>query len=107
MRIEAAACFRNWPTRCPAAAVRVDDATRVPPKAGEEAPELAEGASSFVSVGLAPDGGGAQSYGEEEDESEAKREDAAHGIPFRKAAPVRATVPERSGLTRDMVPRDD
>lgn len=88
------------------ATIGIDDAARISPELYDEAPQLAEGAGHLVARGLAPEGWGAQGCGEEEDEKDARRIDAAHGVPFRKAALERAALPARAGLTSHMVQRE-
>jgi hypothetical protein len=85
----------------------VDDATRISPELYDQVPELAEGAGHLRTGGLSPEGRGRQGSSEKEDEKDARRTEAAHGVPFRKATPERALVPARAGLTSHMVPRDD
>jgi hypothetical protein len=85
----------------------VEDATGISPELYDEVPKLAEGAGHLGSGGLSPEGRSCQGCSEEEDEKDARRTEAAHGVPFRKATPERAAMPVRAGLTSHMVPRDD
>ncbi len=80
------------------AAVGVEDAARSPPELYDEVPDLAKGAGHLVAGGLSPDRRSSQGCGKEEDEKDARRVEAAHGVPFGKSAQERAPVPARAGL---------
>jgi len=108
MRIETAAFFGRRPTLAGAtASMWVEDATLISPELDDEVQEPAEGIGHLGVGGLPPERRGAEGYGEKEGENETGRVEAAHGVPFRKAAPERAALPAWSGLSSDMVPWED